>query len=215
MNRFLYDFSFLNTHLQKQPCFRNFINKRDFSQTKSRIQQQPANSYTDDSDEPLKTVSESVTTPKPVVDTQVGSLDLDIDLSLEQPIKSALPRSVDKSFKFGELIVCRMYTKGGKLSEMHHCRLINLKPHGIYNYKLNHMWHEHIVHKSSLAQSNNLNSQTQQSAVIFNFGPEKFEFRRATLNEYLNLTAHQAVPSQYSILTLVPWLLEIKNGSKM
>ncbi len=114
-------------------------------------------------------------------------------------------KSMVKPLQFNELLVCKNFIKlkkGFKLT----CRLVKLEPNGIFRNKTFSIFHEHIVAKSNSARMNSIN---------YNMFDDWIGFKRPTLYEYVLLKEQQAVSSHFSIISLVPMLLEIEDNSKV
>lgn len=105
-------------------------------------------------------------------------------------------------FKFGELVTCRVMTervsKRNKQMPKINNRMFLLEPHGVFRTRAIEIFHEHI-----------LNMQ------FFNFKSIRVDFKRPSLYEYVTFKEQQAVSSHYSILTLVPLMLELERGSRV
>lgn len=108
-----------------------------------------------------------------------------------------------KPFKSNELIVAKIFDKSKKY-ENQSCRLFKLEQNGIFRTKLIDIFHEHIIYKSLINQR-----------VTFEVASRIVDFRRPSLYEYISLKEQQAVSSHFSIVTLVPLLLEIGKNSKV
>ena len=107
------------------------------------------------------------------------------------------------SFKFDELILGKTSSSSnaGKFS----CKLFKLERHGIFKHKKLEIFHEHIIDKSNRQNTN----------VSFELYKQRLSFSRPTLYEYITLKEQQAVSSHYSIISLVPMLLEINKNSRI
>ena len=119
--------------------------------------------------------------------------------------ESADEKSLVKPLQFNELVVCKNFTKQRKDFKLT-CRLIRLEPNGIFRNKTFTIFHEHIVAKSNSVRTNSVN---------FNMFDDWIAFKRPTLYEYVLLKEQQAVSSHFSIISLVPMLLEIEDDSKI
>lgn len=142
------------------------------------------------------------TTCSNLIETKEVLPDLDIDLDL--PNLPAFENDVElKPFKTDEILFCKIINKSIK-HEKYNCRIINLEKNGIFRTKNIDVFHEHIIHKSCIERT-----------VRFEMGDRKLEFRRPSLYEYITLKEQQAVSSHFSIVTIVPLLLEIGRSSKV
>ncbi len=205
----IYFDSFFNNinNKQNQSCFNKFSKTGQFQ---TRPNHQMANSYEEDADEPKTSTSSR----DPIVKNQPYQVEMDIDLDSDQAIKSDSANKRDLSFKFGELILSRAFGFKKRISDQFLCKLLTLKPNGIFYKNFYQIWHEHIVYQSSIS-FDNPDIKLRKPSVAFQVDSHIYEFSRPTLHEYVLLSGHGAVPSHFSIITLVPWLLEMKSDSKM
>lgn len=111
----------------------------------------------------------------------------------------------NQTFKYDELIVCKSISKLSKHSNVSN-KLIKLTPNSIYRNHTLSVFHEHIIERSR---------QNSASSVSFNLLAEHVTFSRPTLYEYTTLKEQSAVSSHYSIISLVPMLLEIGRHSRV
>lgn len=112
----------------------------------------------------------------------------------------------NQTFKYDELLICKSISK---LSRNHNVsnKLIKLTPNSIYRNHTLSIFHEHIIERSC---------QNCSSSVSFNLlDSEHVTFNRPTLYEYTTLKEQLAVSSHYSIISLVPMLLEIGRHSRV
>ncbi len=111
-------------------------------------------------------------------------------------------------FKFDELIVCKTVERniGNKKKQKVRVKLIQLKPGEILRTRLIEIFHQHIVDKSLHEHAND---------VSFSILANTVSFSRPTLYEYISLKEQTAVASHYSIISLVPMLLEIGRSSRV
>lgn len=115
-------------------------------------------------------------------------------------------KTFQKPLKFNEILVCKNYKKQSLKTFKYTCRLIKLEANKIFMNKTFNIFHEHIVAKSEILN---------QSNVTYKLFSDWVTFKRPTLYEYIQLKEQKAVSSHFSILSLVPMLLEIKDYSKV
>ena len=123
-----------------------------------------------------------------------------------------------EALKYGELVLAKMHKKQGRQSEDYTCKMFILQENGILSHRYFSIFHEHIISQSA-AVSAKFKSRDQ----FFRISPFRetvkgipfIEFKRPTLYEYIRLREHNAVPSHYSILSMVPLLLEIGRRSRI
>lgn len=113
--------------------------------------------------------------------------------------------SGNQTFKYDELIICKSISKLFKNSNVSN-KLIKLTPNSIYRNHALSIFHEHIIERSR---------QNSATSVSFNVLTENVTFNRPTLYEYITLKEQSAVSSHYSIISLVPMLLEIGRHSRV
>ena len=140
------------------------------------------------------------------------SIELDIDLNALD-LSCKLDHSRDYSFKYGELFFCKIYNYFSKIENQHKCRVIKLKRNGILQTGFFDIWHEHVLHKSQILNAGS--SKSDLNSVSFQLDKMRIEIRRPSLYEFVSFRIFEAVPSHFSILTLVPMLLEIEKDSKV
>ncbi len=111
-------------------------------------------------------------------------------------------------FKPSELLVCKTIQRnlGSKKLKKFRVKLIQLKQGEILHTPVADIFHQHIIDKSQLEYTND---------VSFNFLSDTISFSRPTLYEYISLKEQTAVSSHYSIISLVPMLLEIGRSSRV
>ncbi|CAF0777075.1 unnamed protein product [Brachionus calyciflorus] len=129
--------------------------------------------------------------------------DIDLDSTNVSTFIQNQSSVIAKPFKNNEILFCKVVNKTLK-HETQLCRLFKLETNGIFRTKGVDIFHEHIIHKSNLYLN-----------VSFDVGDRKIDFRRPSLYEFISLKEQQAVSSHFSIITLVPLLLEIGKGSKV
>ncbi len=143
--------------------------------------------------------------------------------SIETPIKDDLDFFDDsqsynnnnnnvKPFGFNELLICKHF-KQSDPNQKHFkmtCRMFKLEANKIFKNNVFQIFHEHLIAKSkhNVAKNND-------NIVNYNMYSNWISFKRPTLYEYIVLKEQLAVSSHFSILSLVPMLLEIKNDSRM
>lgn len=115
-----------------------------------------------------------------------------------------------RPFQFNEILLCKNYKKISSKKYKFSQRLIKLKPNVIFQNKTFDIFHEYIKFNS---EYNLLNKN--ESTVNFKMYSDWITFKRPTLYEYILLKEQQAVSSHFSIISLVPMLLEIKPSSKV
>jgi len=110
--------------------------------------------------------------------------------------------STNEPFKFGEFINCRLIVSplnsNSKTPPTVSNRLIRLEHGRVFKTRRFDVFHEHICRLRS-----------------FTFKNLRFDFKRPSLYEYISLKEQQAVSSHFSIISLVPLLLEIEKGSRV
>ena len=119
--------------------------------------------------------------------------------------ETAEEKSHVKPLRFNEFLVCKSFTKLKKDSRLT-CRLVRLQPNEIFRNKTFEIFHEHILAKSVDSTANSA------SFSMFN---DWVAFKRPSLYEYVLLKDQLAVSSHFSIISLVPMLLEIEDDSKV
>lgn len=125
------------------------------------------------------------------------------ELDFHEEICSRL--SNNQPFRIDELIVCKSITKIDWLDKVH-TRLIKLKPNEIYRGIRFDILHEHIIDKSR---------RDLTKDVSFNLFSNSVTFSRPSLYEFNVLKEQAAVSSHYSIISMVPMLLEIGKNSRV
>ncbi len=133
----------------------------------------------------------------------------DIDLH-ENPTASyddALEQKNDYSFKYNELLVCKVFDekKNG-----YSTRMFALKKDGLFTLNHFNIFHEHIIYKSLCKMSSR-----RDFNVTFDLLSKRYDFKRPTLYEYASLKLQTAVSSHFSILALAPVLLELGKNTKV
>ena len=113
----------------------------------------------------------------------------------------------DFSFKYNELILCKIFRNE---SNVFSTRMIRLQKEGIFQTRNFQIFHKHIVEKSV----NQVNSNENLN-VSFRLLSMRVDFTRPTLYEYIVRKMQMAVSSHFSILSLVPLLLELKSNTKL
>ena len=117
-----------------------------------------------------------------------------------------------KPFGFNELLICKHFKRSDP-NQKHFkmtCRMFKLETNKIFKNNVFQIFHEHLIAKSkhNVAKNND-------NIVNYNMYSNWISFKRPTLYEYIILKEQLAVSSHFSILSLVPMLLEIKNDSRM
>jgi len=112
---------------------------------------------------------------------------------------SNLPKK--QPFKYNELLLCKIFHHPQKNYSI---RLITLKPYGVFRTKHLEIFHEHIM-----------NRYEQNEQAKFELMSTKAEFKRPSLYEYVYLKEQSAVSSHFSVITLVPMLLELNQNSRL
>ena len=135
-------------------------------------------------------------------------IDIDLVSNPQAKLEQMPTQTKDHSFKYDEIIVCKIFDEKGRSFST---RMFILKKYGLFNMNYITIFHQHILEKSFINQT----ISKQDTNVIFDILSNKFEFKRPTLYEYVNLKAQIAVSSHFSILTLAPILLEIGKSSKV
>ncbi len=146
-------------------------------------------------------------------------IELDIDLSLDD-LSSLKNYRHDDSFKFNELILCKTFNKKSKLGASKYvAKIIKIEENGIFRNKYLDIFHEHIIQRSKDAFNFNQNiikkEDDQNTNASFSFKNIRIDFKRPNLYEYVSFRVFDAVPSHFSIITLVPLLLELETNSKV
>lgn len=127
--------------------------------------------------------------------------ELKLDLDLNEPVINGA--NSNTGFKYDELIICKI-SEDIKDTRVKH-KLFKLQANSILSTKCLDLLHEHIVHKSGLTPH-----------VSFQIKQTRLEFKRPSLYEYVNLRlGGNAVPSHFSIVSLVPLLLELSKGARV
>lgn len=108
-------------------------------------------------------------------------------------------------FQYNEFLLCRSFSKNGN-SENLNCKLIKLEPKQIYRNRYLEVFHEHIIKNSVKNPTGN---------VTFDILSNKVTFSRPTLYEFITLKETSAVSSHYSVIAIVPMLLEIGRNSRV
>lgn len=128
--------------------------------------------------------------------------DLDFDESNDYLTKNTVP------FKYNELVICKSVQRnlGNQNKQKVRVKMIQLKPNEVFRSREMEVFHEHIIAKSAVQNTND---------VTFNINSTSLSFSRPTLYEYVTLKEQAAVSSHYSIISLVPMLLEIGCHSKV
>lgn len=115
-----------------------------------------------------------------------------------------------RPFQFNEILLCKNYKKTSSKNYKFTQRLIKLKPSAIFQNKTFDIFHEHIKFKSEFNCS-----KMNDSTVSFKMHSDWITFKRPTLYEYILFKEQQAVSSHFSIISLVPMLLELEQSSKV
>lgn len=109
-----------------------------------------------------------------------------------------------RPFQYHEFILCKSVSQLGKHKISN--RMIQLDQNGIYQNKSLAIFHEHIIEKSRRGNDRD---------VTFNLFSDRVTFSRPTLYEFVTLKDQLAVSSHYSVISLVPMLLEIGRHSRV
>lgn len=139
----------------------------------------------------------------------LNKIDLNLDIEIDNLEKIQRIGEQDLSFKYNEIIVCKIFNNLNSKNQRHTCRIFDLQKNEIFRTKGMDVFHEHIIHKSKENQSLN---------QIISFSLKDYfriDFKRPSLYEYITLKEQQAVSSHFSIITLVPMLLELDKSSKI
>lgn len=132
------------------------------------------------------------------------ALRLDIDVGRLSEVDV---RSRDQSFRYGELLLCRIINSL-RNSEKQSVRLVKLEKNGVFRTRQMEIFHEHIVNKSRFLNEHKFN-------LSFNLKYARVDFKRVSLYEFVCLKDQLAVSSHFSIITLVPLLLEMEKSSRV
>jgi tRNA A58 N-methylase Trm61 len=104
-------------------------------------------------------------------------------------------------YNYNEILLCKILNQHKKNFSV---RLLTLKPHGVFRTRQLEIFHEHILKRS--VQSEHANFELMSVRV---------EFKRPSLYEYAYLKEQSAVSSHFSVITLVPMLLELNKNSRL
>ena len=110
----------------------------------------------------------------------------------------------DNCFKYGELILANNFNRYELETPYYSAKLIKLQKNGIFNNQNLDIFHEHIIERSKV-----------ESSVCFKMHSTAVCFKRPTLYEYVTYKHQTAVASHYSVIALVPMLLELNKNSKV
>lgn len=97
-------------------------------------------------------------------------------------------------------------------------RLFKLEPNAIFRYQYYEVMHEHLIHVSNLLLPGDINLNLKFNIVPgdgTSNGTELISFKRPSLYEFITQQEQKAVSSHYSIISLVPMLLEIGQRSRV
>jgi predicted O-methyltransferase YrrM len=113
----------------------------------------------------------------------------------------------NKPFQYNELILMTQSTKTNKISKKSN-RLIQLKPNSIEYGRTLEIFHDHIIAKSKIEKKSNITFKFMNSLTL--------NFKRPSLFEFLRLKNQETgVSSHFSILTLVPFLLNVGQNCRV
>ena len=141
-----------------------------------------------------------------------AELDYEVDINLTQnpdSINEINTQTRDRSFKYNEIITAKVKNNLKYINNRISNRLIKLKKNAIFDYKYTAIMHEHIISKSSYLNKNG------SADVSFDMDTVRIDFKRPTLYEYVSLNEHTAVSSHFSVITIVPLLLELNKDSRV
>lgn len=135
---------------------------------------------------------------------EINHPELDFNETTDSLLKTNSP------FKYNEFIVCKTIQRNSGMGKHDYPKvrnkLIQLKPGEITRYAPVDIWHDHIIERS-------MRNNTRD--VEFKFLTNTVSFSRPTLYEYIALKEQTAVPSHYSIISLVPMLLDLGRHSRV
>jgi tRNA A58 N-methylase Trm61 len=115
-------------------------------------------------------------------------------------------RRFSKAFCADELILYRVLRKDKKGTiNTTSKKVVTLKEKGIIKTKFLEIFHEHII------------GRTDEECTFKIFDDDKtlVKVKRPSIDEYMNGMSALAISSQFSVLSLVPFLLEIDKNSKI